>query len=520
MHARRLLGLAGPGVATLAAIAALVAWSFAQRWLVLAESPFPVGVDGYFYPVQLRAVIAGQPLPYATSPLAFYLMAPFAAVAGPITGAKLGAAAFGALAVVPAYGLGARLGGSRGAGLVAAAIVATSAGSMFLTFEFVKNGVGVTVALAAMWALLAALDRPSRPRLVLALVAWIAAALTHKTAGALVIVIGVPAAVGTLVARGQLRGRRLLYLVAAASVLAIGAVIAAAIAPTWFLSGRHVELVRDTVTLDPAKVVWYSPALSLPYGELVVGYEAVLGWFAAVLAAITMRHLVSALPRRPAADRATVWTMIGLGLAIGTPWLDVTDPQGLGFRLRLLAFVPLALCAAVSTRLLVAAVGRLATRLRAPARAHALADLVLAVLACVLVIAIPARDDGRVDAHPAMVSAVQQLAPHVSPGAAVIVPERHTMFMVAWYARVPVRLRPESVPHDQRLRLLPGLFVGDGSELDRALDDARGVPGLRVIGVHARRANGLVLVDEPTWCWLLSRLSRAERWRYAAWPTI
>ncbi|MBA3452874.1 MAG: hypothetical protein H0T42_07275, partial [Deltaproteobacteria bacterium] len=39
-----------PGVGVGAALALLVVWSFVGRWTMLTESPFPVGIDGYFYP--------------------------------------------------------------------------------------------------------------------------------------------------------------------------------------------------------------------------------------------------------------------------------------------------------------------------------------------------------------------------------------------------------------------------------------------------------------------------------------
>ena len=70
---------------------------------------------------QLRALLEDGGLAYPASPLVFWLMAPLAAWLGPLAGAKLGAAALGALVAVPAFGLGRRLGG-RSAGLVAAAL--------------------------------------------------------------------------------------------------------------------------------------------------------------------------------------------------------------------------------------------------------------------------------------------------------------------------------------------------------------------------------------------------------------
>src|SRR5258705_2979560 len=116
----------GPRVAVAGALLALVAWSFWQRWQLLTASPFPLGVDGYFYPIELRALLDHGQLAYPASPLAFYLLAPLAAATDPITGAKLGAALWGAAIALPMYGAGARLGGGRGAGLVAAGLAAPS----------------------------------------------------------------------------------------------------------------------------------------------------------------------------------------------------------------------------------------------------------------------------------------------------------------------------------------------------------------------------------------------------------
>src|SRR5258708_36000487 len=100
-------------LAVAAALAALIAWSFVVRWSVLTETPFPVGIDGYYYPLQLRSLLDTGHLLHPASPLTFWLAAPFAAATDPILGAKLAAALRGALVAVPADGVGGRLG--RGA---------------------------------------------------------------------------------------------------------------------------------------------------------------------------------------------------------------------------------------------------------------------------------------------------------------------------------------------------------------------------------------------------------------------
>jgi hypothetical protein len=53
------------------AILALVAYSAWQRWDALSVSPFPLGVDGYFYPLQVRALMENGSLQYPSSPLTF-----------------------------------------------------------------------------------------------------------------------------------------------------------------------------------------------------------------------------------------------------------------------------------------------------------------------------------------------------------------------------------------------------------------------------------------------------------------
>ncbi|MGN6107949.1 MAG: hypothetical protein ACTHU0_22765, partial [Kofleriaceae bacterium] len=275
----------GPRLGVALALAALVAWSFWDRWTLLSSTPFPVGVDGYFYPIQLRSLLETGHLAYPASPLAFWLMAPLAALTDPVTGAKLGAALFGAAIALPAYGVGARLGQGRGAGLVAAALATSSAGSAYLTIEFVKNGIGLTVALAALWAVLAALDRPTTARILGAAAGVLAAALAHKMAAGIVLAIAVPAALGAAAGRGVLRGRRLLYVLgglagAASILLAIGLA-----APRRFLSPADAELIERLWSSEPR---WTAPALIGARTTLTLGHEALIGLGLGCLAALAL----------------------------------------------------------------------------------------------------------------------------------------------------------------------------------------------------------------------------------------
>jgi hypothetical protein len=129
--------------------------------------------------------------------------------------------------------------------------------------------------------------------------------------------------------------------------------------------------------------------------------------------------------------------------------------------------------------------------------------------------------EGEVVTPPALVAAAQALFGRVPAGATLIVPERHIAFMVAWYTRAAVALRPDGIPPAQRYRLLPLHFIVADSPLDRQLMAARAEPSLPPpIGVHPRHPNGLVLVAEPTWEWVLARLPAADRAELIAWPTI
>jgi hypothetical protein len=216
-------------------------------------------------------------------------------------------------------------------------------------------------------------------------------------------------------------------------------------------------------------------------------------------------------PRLARELRVVGLVIAALGLVIALPYLRVDDPQGLGFRLRIAAFVPLALGAAICA-------GELAHRFARHAL-PILAGLALAIAA----IELPQdRTEGLVLTHPDLAAAVGAAYGRIPAIATVIVPERHILFMVDWYTRAPVSLRPEPIPRRYRVRLFGLVFAGGkGSPLDRALYIARRAPDVEPpLGLHPDDPNGLVLVSEPTWSWLLGHLPDRERAHYAAWPTI
>lgn len=493
------------------AVAALVAWSAWHRWDVLASSPHPVGIDGYFYAIQTRSLLETGGLEYPASPLTLWLMAAAGAMTDPITGAKLVAALAGALIAVPAFLLGRRLGGALG-GLAAAAVAVTSGGSFYLSLEFVKHGVGLTVAMTALVLAARALERPERGRLIAAAAGALAAVLTHKTAAVLLALLLLPAILVELRARGVSRAAWRRLAIAAAAALA-AAVVLGALLPERFVARRDLAELAGAFG---GEARWSLPAMHVerpgraPY-VLAMGDQALIAlglavaWLAAAVAARATGRLAS--PARPA-ERAIEAAAVALVLVTAIPFLAVGDPDGLGFRLRIAVFAPAAIVAA-------GLAGRLLHR-------AAWAPLVVVPLLAARLATVPAAPrEGLVVAHPALVAGMYALRDRLPRGAVVITSERHLGYMAAWYARARMRMRPGPIPPERRWRLLGGARIGLGSPLDRALRDARGVSGLTPpIGLHARDPSGLVLVPEATWEWALSRIpdERARYWR--AWPTI
>ena len=512
-----------------AGLVALVAWSTWQRYAFLTSSPFPLGIDGYYYPTQLRALVETGVLYYPADPLAFWLMQPLAALTDPITGAKIGAALGGALVALPAYLVGRRLGGHRVAGLTAAVIATISAGSWYLSVEFVKNGWGVTIGLTAVWLVLRATDEPRRwvPWAV-AMLAMVAAGLTHKMAIGLVAVLALPAAVQSIARRParDVDQRELMTRIAArGAALGILTIIG-----LLALAGLVVFDALDPIAdLFTSRALWHAPALSLDGGafEISIGHEA--------LAAGIVGLVALAVLAAPYADRGTTWPAVErtapgtaaalaaalFALFVALPVLDVSDPQGLGFRLRVIAFVPLALAAAVIVGQLalllrdhIATLPGVARRVAGPALAGALAVGAVAV-------APGARTEGVYRPHPAMVAAVAALDDAIPDGDTLVVSERAIGFMATWYTRRPFVLRPERVAPARRWRLMTLTFVGEDTSLYRLLLSARRTEGLAPPrGSHPGDPNGLVIVPEATWDWIVERLPPVPRRYYLEWHTI
>lgn len=498
-----------PSWATAAALLALVIAVFWRRYQFLCESPYPTGVDGYFYAVQVRALLENGQLFYPSSPLALWLMAPLAAVSDPITGAKLGAALGTALAVVPVYLLGRRLGGGRAPGLLAAVLVATSVESFYLATEFVKQGIGLTVAAGFLAALAAALERPTRLRVAGVGLLLVAAALTHKLALAIAVLAALPALVVWQVRRAGARG--LVPWAAAVAGLGLLTIGAGLLMPARFPGAGELGAFAAMFTGDAD---WSVPALRIgPERALGFGHEPALAgllglaWLAVV--AFGRRRALAVSPAA-APDRALAIGLAAFAVLLALPWLDPRDPDGLTYRLRLAAFLPLAVCGA-------AVAGAAVARLSAGTR-----TALIVGFAAGWMMSRPAEfTEGLVRVHPAMQSGMQAARGHVPPDGVVITPQRQLVFMVTWYTGADARLRPEPVPAARRWRLLPGRLIDPalGEAIDRARTEAPAdLP--RPIGLHPNARNGLVLMPEATWRWVLEHTPAPVRAHYERWVTL
>lgn len=495
-----------PALAAAGAMIALVTWAFVARYGFLTSSPHPLGVDGYYYPVQLRSLLDSGQLYYPSAPLGLWFMAPFAAFTDPITGAKIGTALGGALIGVPMYFLGKRVGGDRPAGLLAAVLATTSVSSIYLTSEFAKNCLGLTAAMGYLCVLGWALDAPSRRRGLAAGAAFAAVVLTHKMGAAIAVVGSIPPLWIAVRSRPSMARR---VAVVGAAALAVFAVLAV-LAPDRFLGGDDAGKLS---ALFHGTAHWKLPVLDTGRGgALLFGREVVI---AAGLAVATLAVCWLARSRWrerlagvSAAHRSFALGLAVLALVIAVPWINVSDPNGLGFRLRLIAFIPLALGAAV--------VVGVATSWLAPATRGAL--IVGIAAGWLFTRPMQATEEGVVRAHPAMISAVASMKDVVPSSDVVIVPERQVMFMVAWYADARARLSASPVPVERRWRLVTYHYAGPALKGALARVASEAPPEIvRPLGLHPFSADGLVLVPEATWRWALQRLTPEQRVRYLQW---
>lgn len=475
-----------------ALLALVVGWLGWARWTFLASSPFPFGIDGYFYPVQLRSLLESGTLYYSSAPLALWLMAPLAAVGGEVWAVKVVAVGASALVAVPAYGIARELESDRGPAIAAAAIAAAAPASFYMATEFVKNGVGVFVAMSALWAVLWAARRSNWRAFAIAIALGIAAWLTHKSAAGLVAVGVTPLAFAWCWRAPKRRS--------AVLALGVGALLTvAALMPERFVGATDIELLAG---LFSGQFDARLPTLTHADGKAIfLGHGPMLAFFTAVTFFVLEVRRPGSARRRYVASGFAV-----LALITALPVLDVGDPNALGFRLRLLSFVSLAILAGP---VLTSALARLTGSQRAAA-CLALAGFVVAFHRA-------PESDVVVVQHPALVVAVKAAAAHIGPGDLVVTPERRLAFMTTWFTRAAAQTSQPSRPAERSWRLLPLPYLSHPA-IRNELAAARS-SGAAIHSLHPLDPLGLILIAEPAWQELLANLPPPIRAHYAAWPT-
>ena len=497
---------AAPAFAALA-VAAIVTIAFVARWRYIDSSPNPLGIDGFYYPIQLQSLLHDHRLYYPASPMVFWLMLPGAWALGPIAGAKLGGTLGTALAAAPVYAIVRRATGQRAAGVAGAALVATAAGSFYLAVEFMKQGVGLTLALAFVATLGAALDAPAgrvrRARIALAAALFAATVLAHLSSVGLAVAFVAPPLWVRATRGGSARSLRTVALIAVA--LTVLAVV--------------VVLLVPAARNDMGLAHLFGPASTAFMGGLAFHHEVPLGALAAgVLAVSVVVGVVLRRVREPRAvlqaaapsteARALLVGPAALALMLALPWLSSRDPQGLVFRLRLMAFVPLAICAPAAMAQLIA---------WTPPRLPQLLPIAAAVA---LVALVPLRYVAPVTWPNAFfMPGAAAIADHTPPSAIIIVQGRQLAFMVKWAADREARtLPPRAIDARRTFRLAsPGVLPpGVLRDLD-AFEEGLRADLPRPVRLFPKVPKSMILFAEPTWRALVRFASPADRARLEPW---
>jgi len=458
-----------------------------MRFRFLAHFDGAVGVDGYYYPIQIRSLLEGEGLYYPSAPLILWLMAAVDAVVGEaVLSAKL-VAAFGSAAIaVPTMGLCRRLDIGRWPSVLAAALVSTAPSAAYMSAEFAKNGVAFTIVMFFLWSLSSAHRSPSRKRVAVSVALFVLVVLAHKLAA--MFALGI--AFATVVQTATHRRRWLAGAFLAAAGLAVLGVVT---------DGGGLFARAWTRELS-----WTFAVYDLPSGPLRFGGDVVI---AAIAAAVVV---VRRLRGRPVPDvilALSLWVLL-----VALPFLDVSDPSGLGPRLRLSCFV----CAGPIIGWLAhlgIGLGRFPLRWRVA--------LCLGIALGLLLGRGRPGHQGVATPHPEMLRAIARLPANLVSEPVVIVPERSLVFATVWLTRMPAQLRPEGVAPERRLRLLPMWFVSP--ELGAALRVATTDPPVGVtppLSLHPNHELGALVVVEETWRWLLEQLPPAQVEHYRAWPVL
>jgi hypothetical protein len=268
--------------------------------------------------------------------------------------------------------------------------------------------------------------------------------LTHKMGAAIAVILLVPTTFVGLRARGHFSRLRPVHVLIGAAALLLGVLGLGLVMPERFFSRGDLALFADLLS---SHAEWTAPAMSLrpdgpnPY-VLTMDSEALLAGLVGVLAVASLWRRRDAIAPPV---RALGLTIAGFAILLALPWLDVADPDGLGFRMRIVAFLPLALCLAIVVGATLREFGVAAQ----PRRVHAAVMAAIVALCLAWVLTRPRdRHAGVVKTDADMVAAISAAGAYTGTDY-VIVSERHVGFMAQYYSTADVHLITERFPRDR-----------------------------------------------------------------------
>jgi hypothetical protein len=161
--------------------------SAARDAFVLLRYPVAVGIDGYYYVLQVHELLARGQLYFPTgTPLVFYVLAALAALTGDtVLAIKIGSIALNLALCAGLYALVSYSTRSRWLGVLACSIAAVSAMHFYMVAEFIKNLCAVALLVWCWWAAIRAVRDRRLCWTITAAVLFIAAVCSHRSAWAL-----------------------------------------------------------------------------------------------------------------------------------------------------------------------------------------------------------------------------------------------------------------------------------------------------------------------------------------------
>ena len=146
--------------------------------LLLSRFPIMYGIDGPYYLIQMKHLLADGFIKYPDPPLTYYLLIPFyAASPDPNLGIKIGVAFYAAVTSLILYLVFYKVSRSVASGLLASLLYITSPFTLRLSMDFIKNFIGILFIALFLYSALCVKRR--RLSITLSILATLLSSLSH-----------------------------------------------------------------------------------------------------------------------------------------------------------------------------------------------------------------------------------------------------------------------------------------------------------------------------------------------------